>query len=392
MTLTKREKILLTIFLALVFGFVFYKFIFVKNNSKIDELQKELETKNAQYEEMVEKIKKKNYYSSEYKKSNFEVSKITTQFLPQIEQEKIIVFINKYLNKHNIKASSIGFSDVQMDFIEKDVIGNKEEEVYLLRDIKNKIENNETKQVTEPKDELGVESASVESITINVTFNAVYTDILEFIDSMQNNTINISITNINFVRNEDNTLQGVMVLKLYSVPKIHDHENVEWIWNDLTEFGRNNPFYNDGTNKSNIGTTKYDFAINIKPICSDLPTITLGKTNDMLTKSYVYADSNSIVNADLYFKEEDGNFYYKYNTETDSYPQDGQWEKFSPQNEFISIKIFSMPRNSDEDMSGIKINIINDTKYMIYINIIEDDTLNPRVYFEDISEVVISRN
>lgn len=390
MKISKREKILLTILLITAIVFLFYKFIFLKNKANLEALKNEYEQKNIQYEEMMEKIKQKNYYSAEYKKANFEVNEITKQFLPEIEQEKVIVFINKYILKNNIQAPSIGFTDVTFT----SSVSNKEpteEKDYLLRNLKNQIKNITVENQDTSKDEQTIEGASYEVMTMNLSYNAEYGDLLQFINNLQTNEINTNISNVNFIRNEDNTIQGTITMSLYSIPKLHDHENMEWVWNDLIAFGRSNPFYNDNS-VNNFWTPRFDFTVNVKPISSDLPTVTLAKTNDTSRKTYIYADSNSIQNAYLYFKEENDKLYFKYNTETDKYPADDNWEEFTTENDFISLRIYSIERTSDEDMSGIKINVINDTDYIVYSYIVNDDILRPRVFFEDTSSVVINRD
>lgn len=392
MKLSKREKMLIVILLIVVVAFLLYKYVYLRNKANLEELSLKYEEKNKQYEEMINRIKQKNYFASVYKELNFEINEITTQFLPKLEQEKIIVFINKYLENNNIEASAITFTDVELDTFSKEAVEGEEDNSYLLQEIKSKLSNESDNKSSEEKNVLDVESATCEIVTLNIVYSSEYVDLLDFIDEIQNNSINVTITNMTVVRNTDNTVQGTMTMNYYSVPKLHDHENLEWVWNDLIEYGRSNPFYDDGSNRATAWTTRFDFALNIKPISSDLPTVTIAKTNDSLRKTYVYADSNSIENVDVYFKEENGTFYYKYQTRTDIYPNDGSWDSFIPENDFISFKIYSTKRNSDEDISGVKINIVNETDYMIYASIIEEDIIRPRVYFEDSSKVIISRD
>lgn len=430
MKLNKKEIILIIILLTILLSYGFYKYIYLRNTEKIENLYSEYYDKYQQYEKMNDRLKIKNYYTFEYKKSNYVVNELTEHFLPVLEQEKVIVFIDRYLNKYNINAASIGFTDVEFEVISKNnneetdesnndnyVLddlknilneyniqsndksdesetsnnnNNNETNNNLLNDLKDNFENSEKLDLNE--ENINVEQASIESMGLNISFVSSYLDLLEFIGSLQNNPINISISNINLVKNDDNTVQGTMMLKFYALPKLYEEENAEWIWSDLIDYGKNNPFYKDIEYNSDFSESKYDFKINVEALNSDLPTVSLSKYNDNLGKTFIYADSNHIEEIYIELIEINGDNYYKYYTQKDAYPQDDKWEKFVPENEFISFRIYSSDRISNEDKSAIDINIKNSTKYAVHVDIIGDDDNNPRIYLKNKDKIFIKND
>lgn len=417
MKLNKKETILLIILLMLVTCFGFYKYVYLRNIKQLEDLYTEYNEKNQQFTKMHDKIKIKNYYSLEYKKSNYVVNELTEQFLPKLEQEKVIVFIDKYLNKHNIKATSIGFTDVEFEVIAKNNNESNNDD-YLLDDLKQileeyKIDSTDTSETNENKsdllndlkndfenskdsnlntDEENIEQASVESMGLNISFASTYLDLLEFIGSLQNNPINISISIINISKNENNSVEGSMQLKFYAVPKLYEQENKEWVWSDLMEYGKSNPFYNDIEFNSDFSESKYDFKINVEAFNKNLPTVSISHYNDNLGKTFIYADSNDVEKVFIEFKEVNDNIYYRYYTQMDSYPKDDKWERFVPENGYISFKIYSSARVSKEDKSEINVNIENNTSYAIHVDIIGDDSNNPRITFENNENIIISND
>lgn len=430
MKLNKKEIILLLVLLTILLSYGFYKYVYLRNTEKIESLYSEYYDKYQQYEKMNDRLKIKNYYTFEFKKSNYFVNELTEHFLPELEQEKVIVFIDKYLNKYNINAASIGFTDVEFEVISKNVNETTDEsnnEDYILDDLKNilnqyNIQSNnktndlETSQKSDNKESndnllndlkdnfnnsekidsndenINVEQASIESMGLNISFVSSYLDLLEFIGSLQNNPINISITNINISKSDDTTVQGTMLLKFYAVPKLYEQENAEWIWSDLIDYGKNNPFYNDIEYNSDFSESKYDFKISVKAYNSDLPTVSLSKYNDNLGKTFLYADSNNIEEISIELKEIDGDNYYRYRTQNGAYPKNDEWEKFIPENEFISFKIYSSSRINDKDKSSVKIDIKNNTKYGVYVDIFGDDDNNPRVSFVNKDNIFIKND
>ncbi|SHI69291.1 hypothetical protein SAMN02745751_00813 [Dethiosulfatibacter aminovorans DSM 17477] len=383
---------MLLLVLVLVIGaYLFYNFVYLKNEERLASLEQELNEKAATANELLNAVEREKELSFEFKSLNFEISDMSTPYLPQIDQEKVIVFFNKYFDNYGIDVSSINFTDVNLTTVEYTNISKKDKAEYPLHDLKNKYFEVDAEVALEEESF----SATAENMQLVFDFETDYYDLMDFIDALQTNQINFVISNSNIVSSEESatTMTGTMQVALYSIPKLHDHENLEWVWNDLIEYGRANPFYLDNVVLNPYWTTRYDLNMSVGPIQSDSPTVSIGLFNDPTYNSYVYADSNNVENIEIQFKQEGDEYFYKYKTLLGSYPDNYQfWIEFEPVNEFISMNVTSSARTSEEDQSGANISIVNNTDKLFYINVYSDDLVRPRINVETTENVIIKND
>jgi type IV pilus assembly protein PilO len=394
MRISKREKLLLLALVLVIGAYLFYNFVYVTNKEKIAAKETELEAKKVEAEKILNAIKLEKELIFELQSLNFEISNMTEKFLASIDQENAIIFFNKYFEEYNIKVNSIGFTNVMLTNFTYDP--NKPGPAspnYPLQDLKNQYVGNvpAAPSVSPAGEPL---TASAESMNISFDFNADYYDLLDFIDFMQKNKIEFVLSNISMTSNLiDSTVTGNTSVSLYSIPKLHDHENMDWVWTDVIEYGRANPFFLDGVVLDPYWTTKYDLTMVLGPIELDIPTVSLGQFRDESYKSYVYADNNSFEDIEISIKEEAGKYYYRYKTILGQYPANYEnWVEFVPANEFISIEIRSSARTSASDLSGANLTVKNDTNKLFYINLFNDDAINPRLNLIEGNNVITKIN
>jgi WD40 repeat protein len=133
--------------------------------------------------------------------------------------------------------------------------------------------------------------------------------------------------------------------------------------------------------KFDYGDNRYcNFDVQLAPVTSAAPTVVIGQRGDYGTE--IYGDNKGIERVKLTFeRRSNGKFYYRYSTQTISYPFDGKWSEFTPmlETEEIIIKVFSESRVADSDESGIDINVINSTGLPVHFLIYGDDQERPRV-------------
>ncbi len=222
-------------------------------------------------------------------------------------------------------------------------------------------------------------------MSLDIFYTGRYENLIKFIDLIQNYDKKLLIKNLNIIRNSNNEISGNIKIDFFAVPLLNLVYDDFTVWNFEENYGKQNPFYSskvdtriEKTNESN--KVSYDFAMNVKPYNSDLPTVTLGKTNDSQRKTYVYADSPSVEDVEIYFSETEGKFFYKYKTGRDKYPRDfNKWVEFNPLSNSINIIIYTHKRNSENDMSGVNIKLYNETNKRVFIKIVGDDRYRPRV-------------
>jgi len=392
MKVNNREKVLLLVLVLVIGAYLFYNFVYLKNEERLASLEQELNEKAATANELLNAVEREKELNFEFKSLNFEIADMSTPYLPQIEQEKVIVFFNKYFDNYGIDVSSINFTDVNLTTVEYSYPSNEDNGgEYPLQNLKEQYLEKEKEVVVESQSF----SATAENMQLVFNFETNYYDLMDFIDALQTNQINFVISNSNIASSEESetTMTGTMQVALYSIPKLHDHENLEWEWNDLIEFGRANPFYLDNVVLNPYWTTRYDLNMAAGPIQSDSPTVSIGLFNDSTYNSYVYADSNNMENVEIQFKQEGDKYFYKYKTLLGSYPDNYQfWIEFEPVNEFISMNVTSSARTSVTDNSGVNISIVNTTDKLFYINVYSDDLVRPRINVETTENVIIKND
>ncbi len=403
MKLSRREKVLIIILIIALTVYAGYMFIPSSGMFNLDELRAEHSHKTLEYDNMSKNITLKSSYEEDVQILTEQINNMPV--ISNLQQEKLIVFLNKYLADNNINANNLSFTDaaaVPMSIVvPKSAEKEKSSMELLMCDINNTYEDENEgveKSVAANAEEANEEEApsiSAKSISVNIDFSSTYNDMIKFIDAIQNNAVDISITNISTVASEGGALQGTMTMNFYEVPKPIEFQenNDEWLWKDLAESGKANPFSEDGAGYfGGVSGSSYDFYMSVVPESSDLPTVMLGKAGDTERMTYVYADSNSVENISLSFKKESNKYYYKYSTKNSMYPAGGGWSEFIPlSSEDINLKIYSSTRNSKTDSAGANVSVSNTSGLKIRIDIDDDDSLNPRISFKEPKELIITR-
>ncbi len=416
MKLSKREKILISILLIVIAGYFGYKYIPFDNIFKLDKLEAEYSQKKATYEAMSQNIVSTAAFEEKKQALVDEINK--TNILSDLQQEQLIVFLNTYLSSKNVNANNISFTELSVIPMTTAVAAKLPKPISSLEAMMNEInngkastenkavENNKTEgntsadtnadtnQAPQNNNAASQDGLTVRTMSANVGFESTYEDMISFIDAIQNSPIDISIVNINTVTAENGLLQGTMALNFYSAPKPEGYveENTDWMWKDLVQSGKSNPFkLEGGTAFTGTVGNKFDFYLSLKPESSDLPTVIVGKAEDKNRLTYVYADSNTMENVSMQFKKENDKYYYRYSTKNGKFPNDGSWLDFTPVGSSISVKVYSSKRNSKADSAGANINIENNSGLKLLFEIEGDDKENPRVYFNDPKSVRVIR-
>jgi type IV pilus assembly protein PilO len=124
-----------------------------------------------------------------------------------------------------------------------------------------------------------------------------------------------------------------------------------------------------------------DFFILLDPIQSDRTTTTIGRTGDPTRVTYVLDDNVEIVDGEIHFYQEDTFYYYRYKVADQTYPSEyTQGYMFDPGEE-LEVQIFSSDRIDSEDVSGLNLNIINETDMVVNIVYYTEDFENPRLVY-----------
>ena len=415
MNISKKEKKLLSIFGIILTGFIYYQFIYSdiiavhvesKRNAK-----EEIENK---YNKAIEMINSLDSQKSKLKILNGRVTEEASPLYPVISQEHIILEIDQLLKDSNTNGG-IQFDEVKLDsvpaFPKSDKKINLKGSLQDIADEYNsrygdKKENEASEEIygTQETSSESSESSSTNStdsenkvvyIEGKINFYGTYTNVVKFVKAIEEYDKKIALNGISMNINDAQGVKGEIKFGIYSIPKVNDEmsEYLRWVMNNT--YGKSEPFQLNQPAGTSIQSDedKNDFSISVRSINSELPTVMIGRSNDILRSTYVYADGNNDVEAEIEFNQDGDNYYYKYKTSNESFPSkySGDGIQFKPYGRSIVIDISSESRFKDDDKSGIKLNVINNTDKLIMVNITNDDGDSPRVSVNGDNNLIINK-
>lgn len=383
MKLSKREKILVVLLGVLALGGIYYQYVLTPQLNTIKNLEQELNTKKAMADRVKIDIRPESKIHENYKVLNSKIALTTKNMFPAIIQEKIILTLDNMIKNSNVEVTNLTFNTTSIEEIKSNKETEKKEE-YPIKKLVNDF--NKYKQEAKAPDEKKENKSKIEKMTVNLSYEGQYVNVMKFINSLKNYDKNIVITSVNLAADENNLIAGSMSLDLYAIPRlIEDEEYLKW--EIETIYGKDNIFsaFSGYSDKQEKSTEKIqvnsDFSIAIKPITSDLPTIVFGKTSDFKGDTYIYADNEEFENVEFEIFKENKNYYVRYKTEHDSYPANYEKDriKLHSKGKDINFEIFSYRRFAPEDRSGANLTLINATDLNLNVLIKNDDENRSRV-------------
>ncbi|WP_346936696.1 hypothetical protein [Clostridium sp.] len=402
MKVSKREKFLLGVLVLVIICAGYYKLVYEKQYAKFQEVKQQESELNKKYNEMLTNINTITKNKSDIKILKDSIGSKSMLLYPEMYQDRIIIELNKLLNEAGIKGS-LTFSEVTISPIEayfsevaeakakpslEQVVeeSNKEK---TKEDVEGKLE--ETKELGEEqadkRDEGESKETKVEQMKVSVSFNGTYKNVTKFVKIVSEYERLLAMPNINITASGNDEVSGTLDLEFYSIPKINSYEDAKYLkWPFDEKYGKENPFLEGSqsllasrTNEEN----KYAIVMALKGVNSDLPSLTLGKEDDLTRETYIYNDENKKVDVEIEVNKEGGKYYIKYKTEKASYPSDYSKNGIELKNvdeENINIGIYSSKRIGIDDKGGANIKVINNTNNKkVSLTIIDDDKTNPRV-------------
>lgn len=396
MKLSKREKILVILLAFFLVGVAYYELVFVKQRERVENLKTEKESVEGTYNNMVTSIKNMEKNDTNIKICKESIEAKSMKLYPKLYQDKIIIEINDLLDKAEIKGS-LSFSEVTVANIAK-YFGEEAEKEEVkgepslkepadeLRKLSDEDkDSNNTDSNKGEKTDIPVESLFVEQMQVGVDFTGSYENATKFIKLLSDYARLIALPNVALTSTGDDQVAGNVNLEFYSIPKFTDEDGKYLDWTLNNTYGKSNPFKSDSTvSTSSRGDEekKYDFVMSVNGSNSDLPSMAMGKENDVTRDTYIYFDKNEKVDVDIEINEENGKYYVKYKTGNSSYPSNYNENgvEVNPGEGSIKIGVYSSSRLGAEDKVSVNINVTsNTTSKVTEIVVMDEDKSNPRV-------------
>lgn len=413
MKLSKKEKILICALGIGVMGYLYYDVIYLKQVAKIAEKSAQKIELENKYNYAVEAIDTIDAKISQKVILNAKVENTTNLFYPTISQEHIILELNKILSESGL-TGTYSFNEIEIkevETIEKKEISDTQSTIESLKDRYNDLQLNpesaiENVENTTTETEGNAEDSSstpkkeqgetLEQLKCELTFQGEYSALNKFLNTIQESEKRIVVNNISITQKTLTEVSGSMSIEFYAVPKLTDEIDTYLDWTLNNVYGKEVPFSTDAasgniTSESKVTT---DFIVSIKPETSVIPTVIIGKSNDIIKTSYAYANSNSEEVVEIVLSKDGNKYYYKYKTANDIYPTNyaGLGQEFIPVSDNITLDIISETRTSNDDKAALRLSIVNNTDKLVDVKISGDDSTDPRVTVEgDGSKIKVSK-
>lgn len=411
MKVSKREKLLLILLAFVAIGVIYYQFIYVKQNAKLEELKAQEQEVNLKYETMLTKVNTIDKNKTDIKIYRESIGSKSMLLYPELYQEKIILEVNELLKEAGIKGS-LSFSEVTVAPVEKYFAGEQSENIEAtlqkpaneIKELngeevaKDEASSNNNENVTSGESAEGTEGEQteagtteategnmVEQMKVSISFTGTYANTTKFIKLVSDYARLVAMPTLSLSASGEDAVSGSLDLEFYSIPKISEEDSEYLKWTIENTYGKENPFLEGGTGISTSSSKEeegYDVIMSVKGANSDLPSVTLGKANDSTRDTYVYFDKNEKVDIDIEITEEDGKFYVKYKTPNGSYPSNYNEKgiEVKPGDGKIEIAVYSTTRLNVEDKVTVNLNVTsNAAEKMAIVTIMDDDKTNPRI-------------
>lgn len=176
--LTKNEKFLVTsLGLVLVF-WIFFKFVFEPQSTKIEELKMEKDVYDAKIIEYNQILKNEENIKDELLLLISEREQILSDYFPSLDQAQILYLLNDLIADDRVTMADMSF----------------------------------TRPSTETKGEL-----DIHKMDVNIPLNGSYDGILDIVKAIENSPRRILVNSLNLGNANNDQLEGNMNLKIYSL-------------------------------------------------------------------------------------------------------------------------------------------------------------------------------
>ncbi|GEP66727.1 hypothetical protein CBE01nite_44950 [Clostridium beijerinckii] len=421
MKISNKEKIMLYILGIIIVGFAYYQFVYSYQIKSIQEKTKREIELEKRYTTTMSTINSIEDRKSDIKILKAKISDESLPFYPSISEEHIILELDTLLKDSGLDGG-IKFDRIVSDSVEtvdkksetlpesslqgivdeyNNITEGAKENSNTNRNYVSSNNSNQSQTSSNAKDSNSNNKTStknysnargskdkkntVQYMKCEVDFEGSYDGLNKLLNTIGQNEKKIVVNSLKISEDTIDTIKGTINLEIYSVPKIDNELESYLKWDLNNTYGKSVPF-NTGAASGNIDDNKdtSDFVASVKSVNSDLPTIMLGKTNDDLRTTYVYADSNSTENVEMILTQEGDKYYYKYKTSKGTFPAnyDGHGAEFIPTSDNIVLNVLSENRITSNDKSELKLKIINQTDRLVNVDISGDDSADPRVTVE----------
>lgn len=407
MKLSKREKMLLLILLAVAFFVGGYFLLLEPQMREQSQVQIQYDEAKLKLAEQRAMSDPNNPIYAQYDILDNKVRLSTVGFFPNLDQERIITMLETRFYEAGIMPMAVQFTVSAPEIVNQIAAPAVEQPGaldLLAKAYLDTVQSTASAAVTvdgisavnpdatapaAPEAAVQTAGSGLKAVRISASFQTTYEALQTLLKRFEEYPRRIMVEQITTAKSGDGELSVTMVIALHSIPKIHQQDEDYMQWSFEGPYGRENPFaeydgYSSGADSgpitpAAIAAQKYDFVMRLNPIVSDASTVVLSRNNDKSGKTAVFADNAGFEDVEIEFIQKDNRYYYHYTTANQSYPTNyGEMVEFKPAGESINILVGSTPRSSKEDKSGAAVSLLNKTNLKVIVFPLDDDPTEPR--------------
>ncbi len=385
MKLTERDTKILAFALIVIMAAFFYFVPYKQLEAQKAVLDGEVQQLTAIYTQLAQDIEKKDVFKASIEETKKQLE-IYNKLLPSgVLQEAILYQLNDIEN-----AVGIHFPDLVLGPVVTLFTINEEQPV-----------EGQAPTPVDPAAAIGQVTAIKRDLSVTTTLTysqlkalLIYLYKTEGFENFKTRVVlnNLKLTSVL----ESSDLTADFDLSFYGV--LNDLRGPEII--DLGDFDRTKsdvflPYQSYGSGvviPDEVTRTQEPYAdlfVTLNPVNGQNPTVTLGRTNDSLKESYLYAYLSEVVPVEIEFYQEEDIYYYRYRMDVETYPKVYDVGIAFDPGLFIEVQILSGKRSGSEDKSGANATIINNTDMPVSIVYSNEDETNPRLNIVKIQGDVI---
>lgn len=343
-----------------------------QNNIKISKLQ----DTEAQKQALIEKDK---FFKREFLEVNY---RLPNYLVP----ENFVEALKGYIQESMLQVQDISFTkpeeyktDIKPKYPISGVDAKKADDI-----ISGYFKDDGSKDGRATQAELkfdGIAEEKPMAVGVSFFFSGTYDQVKAFTRKLETDLSNVVISSIMIVPSKEKSgLEGKMELTLFGFKdsKIPVYN----LWTTQLKKGKADVFGKGASTRYNINSTDTsDFDIALNPFTSDSPTVILRKHGSYT--SGIYGDNALQEPVQIQITEKNGKLYYRYQTATMTYPDNGYTELVPATSNQVIIKVYSMPRVLEyNDDAGINLIVSKPANLDVKVQVYNDDSVKPRVKYE----------
>ncbi len=356
--LTAREFILLALLVIAIEGYFIISFILAPAYNSYASTAAELKEKENVLSDLKRDFVRKSAMEEEIKKAEEKLAVIQEQLPPYVSQEEVIFFLEDVSHLSGLTVQSITFHDtdkLNLKVLSADGIENKAD--------------------------IGVApSPVVVEQKISINFMGSYQQLYDFLKNVESSNRKIALKTITMQMNNEGILNGVMNLSFTSYWDENEGRK-PYVMTPTPTLGKENLFEEYAGYSTSAQartevprqTVKPDFYITLNSYLNNSAKVFM--MNYYNSGSEAIEDKNEIVSAQLTLNETDDKYTYSYKLGEYDIVENSPTEIKDGK---IRMEVLASPRQSDEDMVGLILDITNNTSVPLEITVKGDDASNPR--------------